>query len=310
MGKAKKPAAKPSSRTKAATSSKPAKQTAPRAAKAKQAASLLQPVPLYEFSLGGLTGYVRLTDPGRGIEFSGATEGRSLPAFCQEALSLRHYFSQLRSGLLTPRDDAPCGGKIDGDAAIFTYAALPDWPVTATVRYELLPEGGVDAAFDFGFSQAIPGFEAGVETLLPKSLPAIYVHTAGSWARAQVAPQTLRFYPRNASAAGLMADGRWAPLRRAGISLLVEPHGYDYPIVVARDERTGWALVHMALTEECGAIWLNSSERAVGLGLIGADVAAKQQLTCRLRIALCRAENLDDTLPHYREFVQQARARK
>ncbi len=94
------------------------------------------------------------------------------------------------------------------------------------------------------------------------------------------------------------------------MSLLVEPHGYDYPIVVARDERTGWALVHMALTEECGSIWLNGSERAIGIGLIGADVAAKQKLTCRLRVALCRAANLDDALTPYREFVQQARARR
>jgi hypothetical protein len=310
MGKAKKSAAKPSSRAKAAAPSKPAKQAASRATKAKQAASLLRPVPLYEFSLGGLTGYVRLTDPGRGLEFSGAAEGKSLPAFCQEALSLRHYSSHLGSGLLAPRESAQCVGKVDGDAAIFTYAALPNWPVTATARYELLPSGGADAIFAFGFSQGIPGFEAGVETLLPKSLPAIYVHTAGSWTRAQVAPQTLRFYPRNVSAAGLMADGRWEPLRRAGMSLLVEPHGYDYPIVVARDERTGWALVHMALTEECGAIWLNGSERAIGLGLIGADVAAKQKLTCRVRVALCRAGNLDDALTPYREFVQQARARR
>ena len=313
MGKAKKPTTKSSAKAKASSSRKPAKSARPAGARQKKPAPeapLLRPVPLYEFSAGGLTGYVRLTDPGRGIEFSGSAEGKSLPAYCQEVLSLRHYFSATDGGLSVPRESAQCAGKVEKHAVVFCYDRLPAWPVAATARYELLTQGGADATFAFQFSKGMAGFEAGVETLMPKSLPAVYVHTAGSWARAVMAPQTLRFYPRNIGAAELMADGRWDGLRLAGISLVVETHGYDYPIVVARDERSGWALVHMALTEQCTAMWLNGSQRAIGLGLIGADVQAQEKITCRLRVVLCRADNLDGALTHYRQFVQEARARK
>jgi len=57
-------------------------------------------------------------------------------------------------------------------------------------------------------------------------------------------------------------------------------------------------------------MWLNGSQRAIGLGLIGADVQAQEKITCRLRVVLCRADNLDGALTHYRQFVQEARARK
>lgn len=285
------------------------KKPRPKAAKG-QTSSLLRPVPLYEFSVGGIAGHVRLSDPGRGIAFAGATEGKSLPTPCQEVLSLRHYLRRAECGLLAPREICPCDAKTESTGAAFTYDKAKGWPVSATARYELLPAGGVDATFAFTFAQPIRGFEAAVETLMPKAQPTVYMHSGGSWVRAAAGPRAQRFYPRNVGAAELIADGRWEGLRQAGMSLAVDPNGYDYPMAVVRDERTGWALAYMALTEECTSVWVNGAERSIGLGLIGGDVKSRSSATCRLRVVLCLADELNDALPYYREFVQEARAKR
>jgi len=312
MGKAAKPALKASSRTRAAASkaAAPPKAAGAKESKAAADAPLLRPVPLYEFAAGGISGHVRLSDPGRGIEFVGSANGRALPAYSQEVLSLRHYCSLGDGGLLAAREEAPCEAKVEKSAVVFSYDRLPKWPVAAAARYDLLPDGGADAAFTFTFSKPLKRFEAGVETLMPKSQPNVYIHSGGSWVRVVAGPQAQKFYPRNLGAAELILDGRWDALRMGGVWLAVEPRGYDYPIAVVRDERTGWAFAYMALTEDCSAVWVNGAQRTVGLSLIGADVKAQQKVTCRVRVALCQAGKLDDTLTHYRQFVQEARARK
>jgi len=267
----------------------------------------LRALPVYEFDAGGLLGYVRLTDPERGFEFSRCAGGRSLPTICKEVLSLRHYLARGQGGLLAPREEAECRGKVEKVGAMFRYDKVPRWPVTAAARYELLPKGGLDATFAFDFRKGLEAFEAGIETLLPGGQPRAYVHAGGRWVAAAAGPRLQRFYPRNMAVAGLIADGRWNGLRMAGLGLAVEPQGYDYPMVVVWDGHSGWALAQMALTEECSSVWVNGADRTMGLGLVGADVKARSAVTCRVRALLCRAEKLDDVLPHYREFVQQAR---
>ena len=64
----------------------------------------------------------------------------------------------------------------------------------------------------------------------------------------------------------------------------------------------------MGLTEECSSVWVNGAERTVGLCVAGADVKPQSKVTCRLRALLFRASKLEEVLPHYREFVQEARA--
>lgn len=294
-------ARKPAGAAKARAKSRPKAATAaPR--------PVFRPVPLYEFTAGGIAGQARLSDPGRGLAFVGGAEGKVLPAASQETLSLRHYLARGESGLLAPREESGCEGKVDGHALLFRYEGSKAWPVAATARYELLPQGGVDAALTFSFAKAIKGFEAGVETVMPRSQPTVYVHSAGAWIRAAAGPQAQLFYPRNQGAAEMIADGRWDRLRLAGVTLAVQRHGYDYPMLVVRDEKRGWALAYMGLTEDCTCVWVSGAERAIGLGLIGGDVKAQSSVTCRLRVVLCPAERLDDTLAHYRAFVQEARA--
>jgi len=270
-------------------------------------APILHPLPVYEFTAGGLTGYVRLTDPDRGIQFSQAAEGKVLPALSREVLSLRHYLAWGGGGPLVPREEAPCDGEVEKQSIAFQYGSARHWPLTAAVRYQLLGEGGLDASFTFVFSRRMAGFEAGVETIMPRSQPAIYLRSAGRWVRAQPGLRAQCFYPRNQAAANLIADGRWNGLRMAGISLAVQPQGYDYPLLVVREEKTGWALAYMALTEDCSCLWVNGPQRAIGFGLLGSDVAANSRHTCHLRVVLCPAPKLDDVLSHYRAFVQHAR---
>jgi len=268
----------------------------------------LRQVPLYEFWAGGLMGYVRLCDPGRGLEFHRAGEGKSLPASCREVLALRHYLARGQAGLLAPREEAECSGAVRKGEIVFEYGKAPKWPVTATARYELLAQGGVDVTIAFSFSQALRGFEAGVETVIPAAQPVSHVHTGGRWRQVAAGPRMKLFFPRNAGAAELIADGRWNGLRMAGIGLSVEPQGYDYPLLVVKHEASPWALAHMALTEECSSVWVNGADRTVGMGLVGADVKARSSATCRARVLLCQVNSLDDVLPYYRQFVQEARA--
>ncbi len=289
------------SRTQAQRAAKPKPRTA------SPAKPTLEALAVYRFTAGGLLGYVRLTDPGRGIEFSGSREGGLLPAPCKEVLCLRHYLARGEGGMLAPREEGPCDGRTDKTAIVFRYGALRQWPVTATARYQLLPEGGLDATFAFSFSKALRGFEAAVETIMPTMHPSPHVHTGGRWTPVVVGRHLQRFYPRNLTAAELIADGRWNGLRMGGIGLAVEPQGYDYPMIVVWDATTGWALAHMALTEECNSLWVNGADRTIGLGLIGADVRPSTSTTCRVRVLLCRAAQLGDVLPQYRQFVQEAR---
>lgn len=268
---------------------------------------VFRPIALYEFSAGGIEGQARLQDPGRGIALTGGSHGKALPARASETLSLRHYLCRARGGLLAPREEAPCEGKLEGNVLVFRYQQTRTWPVAAEARYTLLSQGGVEVAFTFTPTKALAGFEAGVETVFADALPAVHVHCGGSWVRV-AAGHGIRCYPRDLGAAELVADGRWDALRSAGVSVNVEPQGYDYPIAVVREEATGWALVQMALTEECTSLWVNAAEGSVGLCLVGDDLKAAEAATCRARLALCRAERLDEALVPYREFVQEARA--
>lgn len=268
---------------------------------------MLRPLPVYEFEAGGLQGYVRLADPQRGIEFSGCREGKHLPEACKEVLSLRHYLARGEGGLLIPREEVKCDGSVDKQGVVFKYGPAAKWPIDATARYELLPEGGVDVTFAFTLAKGLKGFEAGVETLTPRTQANIHVHAGGKWTAAAAGPRLQRFYPRNMGVRELIADGRWNGLRMAGIGLSVEPQGYDYPVAVIWEPNTKWALAYMALTEECSSIWVNGADNALGLGLVGADIKPKSGATCRVRALLCPVTQLDDILPYYRDFVREAR---
>ena len=278
------------------------------ASRARTAAPELRPLPVFEFTAGEIAGYLRLSDPDRGFEFSGAPGGRSLPTTCKEVLSLRHYLARGNGGLLTPREEADCDGKVDKNGIVFRYQPTAKWPVEATVRYELLSQGGLDATFAFDFRKDLNGFEAGVETVVPRTYAGVHVHAGGRWVATAAGPRLKRFYPRNLGAAELIADGRWSGFRRAGIGLAVEPQGYDYPMVVVWETNGESAIAWMALTEECSSVWVNGADRTIGMGLGGANVKAGSSCTCRLRVLLCRISQLDDVLPYYREFVQAARS--
>jgi len=185
---------------------------------------VLRQVPLYEFTAGNLCGYVRTTDPDRGLEFCSTTEGRFLPAFSQEVLSLRHYLSRGEGGLLVPRQQAPCTGKVEKTGVVFRYDKAPKWPLTATAQYDLLSAGGIDATFSFRFGKTLRGFEAAVETIMPrKQLIGHYVHCDGRWVKVATGARLQLFYPRNLRAAEMIADGRWSRLRMGGTGLAIEP---------------------------------------------------------------------------------------
>ena len=282
---------------------KPVPRAAPRAA-----APVLRPLPVFEFTAGGITGYLRLSDPGRGFEFCRGAAGGSLPAACREVLSLRHYLARGDGGLLAPREEAQCEGKVEKKGIVFSYGPTGRWPVEASARYQLLSAGGLDVTFAFDFRKELSGFEAGVETLLPRTYSGIHIHAGGRWTAAAAGPRLKRFYPRNLGAAELIADGRWSGLRRAGIGLSVEPQGYDYPLVLAWEPGSESALAWMALTEDCTSLWVNGADRTVGMGVGGSSMKAGASYSCRLRVVVCRISRPDDAFPYYREFVQQARA--
>ncbi len=293
-----KPASQRATKSTSATSAKSVRGTAP----------VLRQLPVYEFVSGGLMGHLRLADPDRGFEFCRAVTGRTLPAACKEVLSLQHYLSRGAGGLLAPRETADCDGQLDKTRIVFRYGKPGKWPVEATARYELLVDGGLDATFAFSFTKELKGFEAGIETIVPRTYTGIHVHSGGRWTSASPGPKAVRFYPRNLGAAELIADGRWNGLRMAGTGLSVEPRGYDYPIVAVWEPGDEWALAYMGLTEECSSVWVNGTERSIGMALVGSNVRARSAVTCRLRVLLCRANQLDDVLPYYRDFVQEARA--
>jgi hypothetical protein len=272
------------------------------------AAPVLRPLPVYQFIAGGLSGYVRLDDPDRGFEFASGVGGVALPATCREVLSLRHYLARGQGGVLSAREEAACSGMVNKREILFQYDRPGKWPVETSARYELLPDGGLDVTFAFNFSKPLVGFEAGVETIVPRTYAGAYVHSGGRWLVASAGPRVKRFYPRNLGAAELIADGRWGPLRMAGIGISVEPQGYDYPMLVLWEPNLDYAVAFMGLTEECNSVWVNGTDRTVGMGLVGATVKARSSTTCRLRGLLCQIEELDDVLPHYRDFVQQARS--
>ncbi|MBN1461473.1 MAG: hypothetical protein JXA57_18245 [Armatimonadetes bacterium] len=298
-----------SQRPPASSKALPQKKAGPDVARSRRSSPpVLRPLPVYQFFAGGLSGYVRLDDPGRGFEFSSGVGEVALPTTCREVLSLRHYLARGQGGVLSAREEAACTGKVNKREILFQYDKPGKWPVEASARYELLADGGLDVTFAFNFSKPLVGFEAGVETIVPRTYAGAHVHAGGKWVTASAGPRVKRFYPRNLGAAELIADGRWAPLRMAGIGVSVEPQGYDYPMLVLWEPNLDYAVVFMGLTEECSSVWVNGTDRTVGMGLVGATVKARSSATCRLRAALCRVDNLDDVLPHYRDFVQEARS--
>ncbi len=303
-----KKAAKTKTTTKTGTTGAKPKNRSGVPVQADASAPVLRPLPVFEFSAGHIAGYLRLREPDRGFEFCTSAEGKSLPAACKEVLSLRHYLARGEGGLLVPREEAECDGAVEKKGIVFKYKGTPKWPVEASARYELLGAGGLDATFAFDFRKDVAGFEAGIDTLVPRAYAGVHVHAGGRWAPAGAGPKLKRFYPRNLGAAEMIADGRWNGLRRAGIGLNVEPQGYDYPMLIIWEPNSDLALVWMALTEECSSLWVNGADRTVGMGLGGSSMRAGSSHTCRVRVVACRVSQLDDVLPHYREFVQAARS--
>jgi hypothetical protein len=130
-----------------------------------------------------------------GIELTKAIDGESVtqPA----CMNLEHYYSVSQvGGLFAPRKGFQSIRKIDNRTVRVDIGEQPNWKVTATVTYTLLPECTIETEYEFRFGADYRQFDTLLSNCFEEAtLP--YVRMGGSWRQLTLsAPKEHRFWWR------------------------------------------------------------------------------------------------------------------
>jgi len=272
-----------------------------------ESASRLRPVTFYEFQSGELRGYLRGTGPCPGIQITEAGEKGAITPPGGSLMSLTHYLSASHAAPEAPRKTPGRTEEVRGNTLVVRFPATQDWPLEALVSYRVGDEGRIDAGFAFHFSQPLAGFEAQVTSTFLHGSGVPHLHVGGDWLRPALGEKEISFFARDAAAAMLIEDGRWDFCLARGYRVLLDERGYDYPLLVHMEEKSGWALVQMLLTEECPSISVCSSPAQLNFSLLGRQARAGERVSCHARLAYGRFRGLEGILPLYHQFVREVR---
>jgi len=222
-------------------------------------------------------------------------------------MSLTHYLSASRAAPEAPRKAPGRTEEVRGNTLLVRFPSLQDWPLEAVVSYRVGDEGRVDAGFAFHFSQPLAGFEAHITSTFLDGTGVPHLHVGGDWLRPALREKEISFFARDAAAARMIEDGRWDFYIAQGYRVLLDERGYDYPLLVHMEEKSGWALVQMLLTEECPSISVCSSPAQLNFSLLGQQAKAGESVFCQARLAYGQFRGLEGILPLYHQFVREVR---
>lgn len=267
----------------------------------------LRPVTIYEFETGQLRGYLRGVGASPGIQITAGGEKGALTAPRRSLMTLTHYLSNSVAGPEAPLNIPARSEELTDDVLQTRVPPTADWPVDTLISF-LVGEGGcIDICFHFHFRKEMLGFEAQVTSTFAEHVPVAHVHAGGDWFRPALKAKEICFFARDEHSAKMIEGGRWDFYLARGFNVVLDERGYDFPLLVCLEEKSGCALVQMLMTDECPSICLSSSPRQHNFSLVGRSVKAKEEITCHARLAYGQFRGLDGILPLYHKFIREVR---
>jgi len=259
---------------------------------------------LCEVRTGNLRGAIRPMGELHGLILAGERDVPITRPF-RATMNLEHYCEEGRYGKFVPRLAVAQAYEVEPRDVIVHFAPHPEWAVTSTLRYTVRDDAAFDILFSFVFGRSYRRFEAFIASYFAgERIP--YVAAGGKCVRPTIKRGAQLFFPRDSDARRQVDDGRWGFLK-AGGTLFAEadPHDYDAPITIHRDDETGWAFVQMVDRRECAAVSANTFAWAQDFSLVGRDVAAGERIDVRARVVYRKLDAPEDALALYRAFQDE-----
>jgi hypothetical protein len=217
-------------------------------------------------------------------------------------LNLEHYLEKGRSAEYLPR-------KLDHTVTMnaqklsIEFPPPKDWPVRSTLTYTWANAGAIDAKLEFYFSDAMTQFEVYFTSYFNPAYERS-IRTKQRWMRPEISEKEQLLIPRDDKIAGRYEDGRWEFLK--GRTRLAEER-FDLPVIVSRNDATGWTVVQMVEPGKCTHIAPNRF--AVGHNFIigGWDVQKGDVRSARIRLITGKDLGFDQVEQTYAAFADECR---
>jgi len=217
-------------------------------------------------------------------------------------LNLEHYLEKGRAAVYLPR-------KLDHTVTMNTQMlaiAFPqpkDWPVRSTLTYTWTNAGAIDAKLDFSFSDTMSQFEVYFTSYFDPAYERS-IRTKQRWLRPEISEKEQLLIPRDDKIAGRYEDGRWDFLK--GRTRLATER-FDLPVIVSRNDTTGWTVVQMVEPGKCTHIAPNRF--AVGHNFIigGWDVKKGDVRSARIRLITGKNLSFEQVEQAYAAFADECR---
>ncbi len=226
-----------------------------------------------------VTALLRPVGDMHGVVIEKLDETASPTAKGRAFLNLEHYLEKGRCAQYLPR-------KLDHTVTMnrryvtIHFPQAKDWPVVAEMTYTFDTPGAIDARLDFSFTGGLSQFEVYFTSYFAPQYERS-IRVKGKWIRPEISSKEQVLIPRDDKIAGRYKDGRWDFLKDR--TRLTEER-FDLPVMISRDDKTGWTVVQMIEPGACTHIAPNRF--AVGHNFIigGWDVDKDDKRSARVRL--------------------------
>jgi hypothetical protein len=198
-------------------------------------------------------------------------------------LNLEHYLAKGRCGENVPRH-LEHTVTMNRHRVEIEFPATREWPVLTKLTYTFNQPATINARLDFYFRGRIPGFEAYLTSCIrPPYLRMVMIDR--EWKVPEINSREQLLIPANDAAAARAQDGRWAFL---GDRVHVSDERFTVPIIISRDDDSGWSIVQMVEPGKCSFIAPNRFAHGHNFVLGGWDAEPRQRKTVHVRMLLGR----------------------
>jgi hypothetical protein len=237
-----------------------------------------------------------------GIVIRKMADGGSPVAEGRAFLNLEHYLEKGRAAEYLPR-------KLDHTVTMNTqmlaidFPAPKDWPVRSTLTYTWANAGAIDARLNFRFDDAMSQFEVYFTSYFDPAYER-NIRVSQRWMRPEITKKEQLLIARDDKIASRYEDGRWEFLK--GRTRLATER-FDLPVIVSRNDATGWTVVQMVEPGKCTHIAPNRF--AVGHNFIigGWDVKKGDAHSARIRLITGKDLGFDQVEQAYSTFADECR---
>lgn len=256
--------------------------------------------PVYEFKVGDMHGYVRPIGHHHGLIINGhANQPITKARMC--TMNLEHYVCADGHGPFVPRKTELQSYRVEGQRLTIDFAPTEEWKLESSLEYDFSSSEYIDVTFTFRFAKDYRNFEAFVASYMHNPVPPL-LKTDGIWLRLQPERGWQMFAAKSAEHAKMVEDGRWSWFPDSLRSKVIDTF-YDLPVLVTRDDTTGYALIQMVDPRECMGLSPNTFAPAHDLSLIGHDVKEGDVVIVPVRLLYRQIESMDEVEALYEEFL-------